>query len=677
MSPTDLRDVPRPMDSLQDPIEEMDLDYDYPRDLDLHPKSETHNNLLNMILQCAQDAKAVTDGVKPEWKKLDWTMSAFVPLDEQERREKNKDWRDPVNLVIPASFASRETFLTYFWSAFIRDPIHRYKGHGENRVGAMLMEQVIHKQSLLFKEALALDTWWKDGLTYGIGALHVDWRKHRVRRSLTTEVDEVLREALKEAGTKAEIGELLRSVEEQTAFEGNRLVPIDPYRLLLDPNVTPNHIQDAEFVGWMEETSLNRLMRDEADPEMRLFNVKAVRKLHHGGGTQSRYWDEETGRNTRNMTELVDQGMDRRISHPVHLIRMYVDLIPEEWDLGDETVPERWQFTVAGDRIIIQADRLELDHGMYPIVMCAPSTDGHSVLPVSYIASTYGIQQSIDKLMVSHIINTIRGSNIEMMFDPKSVHMEDLKYGGPVKMVRIKRNAFNSEPLSNYVQQLQVSNVTQGNVESAGVLLDLLRQSNGTTDITMGDLSNLPERPTAAGVGAAQSASLSRLQRIAQIIGMQGMSDIAYQMAFNTIQFMEEPVFMDMGGRNERQLRMAYGIPEGVSQEIEVGPYDLEPFFDVEPIDGTLPDKEDTQAWTQIMTTLMGVEGAGAELAERSDIFKIFQHWAKLAGAGDLNEFIKEGGGQFNPQIMPDQEGGALQQQVQAGNLAPVESLGQ
>jgi len=325
----------------------------------------------------------------------------------------------------------------------------------------------------------------------------------------------------------------------------------------------------------------------------------------------------------------------------------------------------------------VQADRLELDHGMYPVVVCAPSTDGHSVLPVSYIANTYGIQQSIDKLMVSHIINTIRGANIELLFDPKSVFQEDLKNPNPAKLIRIKRNAFNGEPLSNYVQQLEVSNVTQGNINSAGVLLDLLRQSNGTTDITMGDFSSMPERPTARGIGAAQSGALSRLQRIAQIMGQQGMSDIAYQMAYNTIQFMDEPVFVDMSGRNERQLHLAYGVPEGTNDEIPVSPYDLNPYFDVEPSDGTLPHNEDGQAWTEIMKTLLAVEGAGMEIVQRSDIFKIFQHWAKIAGAGDVSEFIREGAPEMNPNIMADHEGSPMQQQVQAGNLVPIEGLAQ
>lgn len=677
MKKSNLKEVPRSMHSLDSALDDMKLDTsNYPEGVDLHPSSETHRDLLHMIIQCARDSKPVLDGVKPEWKKIDYMMTAFVPLDEQEAREKAKDWRDPVNLVIPASYASRETHLTYLWSSFIKDPIHKYKGHGKDRVAAMLLELVVQKQASLFQHALAIDAWMKDGLTYGIGAIHISWAKHRVRRTLRTEVDQLLHEALKGTGSKAQIGDIIRHLEERVAYEGNKLTPIDPYRLLLDPGVTPETFQDGEFIGWLEETNLSRLKRDEKDPEMRLFNIDAVRKLHHGGGAKSQFWTEDTGRNTRNMTEMAGEGMDQRIKHPVHLIRLYVDLIPEEWGLSDETAPEKWEFTVAGDEIIIQAGPLGMDHGQYPIVINAPNADGHSVVPVSHMATTYGIQQSIDKLMVSHIINTIRAANIELLFDPKMVFMEDLKATGP-RLIRIKRNAFNGEPLQNYVQQLQIGNVTQGNVASASVLMDILKTGQGTTDITMGDMSSMPERPTSQGLGMAQNASLSRLQRVAQKIGIQGMGPLAYQMAHNTIQLMDENVFVDMGGRNDKSLRTAYGVLEGVEQEMEVSPYDLDCYFDVVPHDGSLPDKENVMAWTEIMKTLLAAPGASEEITQRSDIFKVFMHWAKLAGAGDLNEFVREGGANFQPQVVPDGPGSAFEQQVQAGNLVPVQGLGQ
>ena len=658
-------------------IQTMDLDYDYPDGLDWHPRSDLHGKILTKILDLCEHSKGVTDGVKEEWKALDWTLNAYVPLDEYETAVKAEDPRRSVNIVIPMTFASLETFLTYFHSAFIQDPIHRYKGHGQNRVGAMLMERIIAKQGQWFKEPLKLDTMWRDGLTYGIGAAHVSWSKQRVRHTITTEVDELLHEALKGTPHKSAIGDIIRHMEEVVAYEGNELSSIDPYRLFLDPRVSPNDYQKAAFIGWVDDADLFSLMQREMNDEDGIFNMKAVAAMSAGNCTYSRYYNDESGRNTRQQNDTNDFDRDGYSSPPVHLIHMYMKLVPKHCNLGDSEYPEVWEFTVAGDSVIIQANRLDLDHGMYPIVMCAPNTDGHSALPVSYLATTYGLQQTIDQMIRLNIEEMRTCINNKLIYDPSRIEEEDLldtRNGG---LIRIKRGSYNGESIDSYCKQLAVTPVTAGNIPAAGVMIDLLRQANGTTDITMGNLGGMPERPTATGIDAAKSGALSRLQKIAQTIGRQCMDDLAWQYAYNTIQFMSQATYVEMGmGRQEALLRRAYGFVPGEMGEVEVGPFDLQPYFDIEPADGSLPNNENAQAWTTIMQTMLGVEGAGQELAARSDIFKMFTHWARIMGARDIHEFVNDGGGQFNPQVMPDQQGGQLQQQVQAGNLVPMQELG-
>ena len=660
-------------DSVRQDLNKMDLDYEYPRGLDLHPKSELHRNLLNKILNCTENAKRVLDGMKPEWKKIEWSLNAYVPLDEAESIQKTKDWRKPVSVVVPMTFASRETFLTYLHSAFNQNPIHKYRGYGDARVATMLLERVIAKQTQWFKEILQLNTMWSDGLTYGIGAANVRWAKHRVKRTITKEVDELLHEALKGTPYKSKIGDIIRYFEDDVAYEGTRLDSIDPYHLLLDPNSTPNDYQNAEFIGWMAKASLYDLMLREADPEERMFNVKAVRMLGERNCVSSRFYDDESGRDTRQKNTGVQFEDNMKTTNPVHLIHMYITLIPKEWGLGDEDTPEIWTFTVAGDEVIIQADLLDLDHGMYPVILCAPNTDGHSVLPISYLATTYGLQQVIDWLTTSRIANVRKCLNNELIVDPARVEMQDVLNPEPGKVIRLKRSSFNGEPIDSYIRQLQIQDVTVGHMNDAGVMIDLLRQANGTTDIAMGNLSAMPERPTAAGIDAAKSGALSRLQRIANIIGIQSMDDLAWMHAYNTIQFMDQPVYADITGRYEQQLRTAYGFTPGSMGDIQVTPFDLSPYFDVEPHDGALPNNENVQAWTQILQTMLAVDGVAQQIVGSSDVMGIFQHWARIAGAGDLNEFVQQGGANVQPQVMPDEQ---MAQQVQAGNMVPMSEMG-
>lgn len=653
----------------------MDFDYKYPRKLDLKPGSELHNTLLHKILDLCEHSKRVLDGVKDEWKKIDWSLNAYVPLDEAEAAVKNKDWRKSVNIVIPMTFASLETFLTYFQSAFIQDPIHRYKGYGDNRVGAMLMERIVAKQGQWFKEPLKLDTMWRDGLTYGIGAAHVGWSKKRVKHTITTEVDELLHEALKGTPYKSQIGDIIRHMEDAVAYEGNKLSSIDPYRLFLDPRVSPNDYQEAGYIGWVDDADLFDLIEREQDPDEGIFNMKAVAAMSERNCSFSRFYCDESGRNTRQQNDAVRMNSADYASPPVHLIHMYMKLIPKQCGLGDEEYPEVWEFTVAGDSVIIQADRIDLDHGMYPIVMCAPNTDGHSVVPVSYLATTYGLQQTIDQQIRLLVEEQRTSINNKLVVDPSMYEMEDILDSRNGGIIRMKRSTYNGQPIEATLHQLKVTPVTQQNIGNTGVLIDLLRQSNGTTDITMGNLSAMPERPTATGIDAAKSGALSRLQRVAQIVGRQSMDDIAWQYAYNTIQFMSQPAYVELMGRHEGQLRMAYGKAPGEMGEVEVGPFDLKPYFDIEPRDGALPNNENAQAWTTIMQTLLGVEGVGAQLAGQSDIFKIFTHWARIMGARDIHEFVNDGGQmpEMQTQTMPDEQ---LQQQVQAGNMVPMQQVG-
>jgi hypothetical protein len=60
------------------------------------------------------------------------------------------------------------------------------------------------------------------------------------------------------------------------------------------------------------------------------------------------------------------------------------------------------------------------------------------------------------------------------------------------------------------------------------------------------------------------------------------------------------------------------------------------------------------------------------QLVGASDVVGIFQHWARIAGATDINEFIQSGGGNVMQSVMPDQ---MVQEQAQAGNLVPMNQI--
>ena len=652
--------IEREKEALSKSFQDVHFDYEYPRDLDLKPGSDFSDHILELIDDRVTASKRVTDPLKCEWKKLDWTLTAYVPQDAAEQATKAADPRKPTSIVVPMSLASLETFMTYMSSTFLGSPIHKYSGHGsaERLVNAAKMEALVARQNGWFKEGLRLQTHWQDGFTYGMGLTSPQWAKHKARRARNQVVDDVLAAVLEDLDLGIDEDDVIRLIEEETLFEGNELQSIDMYHAILDPNTTPNDIQKSEFIGWQYRTNAMELLSKEDDPEENVFNAEYVRLASENGLMTSRYWEEEeSGRHTRGGMDRSAVDTTQPVSHSVDVTIMFVNLIPSEWGLGQESKPQKWAVAVAGDQIIVDLQPLRYDHGMYPVSACAPSTRGHEVVPVSYIATTYGLQEGVDWFITSHIANVRKAINDMIVFDPSYIDKGDIMNPGPGKLIRLKRNAFASgQGIDSFIKQLPVSDVTHRHVGDAQQLIQFMRETSGTVDITMGNMSGMPERPTAQGISTAQNAALSRLQRIAYIIGSQSMNDIAWQEAYNTIQFMSQETQVSILGRYERQLRSEYGLGPDANG-ITITPWELEPSFEIEPHNGAMPDKENGGAWTTIMQSLMAVDGVPQQLVQElgGGIVGIFKHWARINGATDLDEF-KQSAQNTNVQVVPDEQ---------------------
>lgn len=651
--------------------------YEYPNKMDLRPGSKLHDYLVEEIRKRAKASHEVLSGAREQWKHLDWTLSAYVPLSDDENIIKARDFRKPVATVIPFSFAARETFLTYMSTAFLQEPIHKISGEGDlnSEVGAACLERLLSAQHRQFKTGLKLTTQWSDAFTYGLGLAGPVWSKRWGTRPVKTVVDRILLSILGEDSDGLGIGdEILHEEEDTLLYEGNELVNIDPYNFLPDPNRNINELQKSEFIGWVQRTNAMELLERERDPEEKLFNGEYARMLADEGVGHSLYWgQDESGRNTRFDTEDIEQSVHQNAgSTSLDRVIFFWKLIPAEHGLGDREKPQIWQFSLAADEVIVQAHPMDLYHGMFPITATAPSTNGHEVCPVSYLATTYGIQQIVDFWISSHVHNVRKAINDMWVFDPSKIEMRDLMVGGPGKMIRIKPGGFGQGNIDQWIKQLQVNDVTGNHLAELKSMIELARETLGTTDITMGNMSNMPERPTATGMQLASSGAVSRLQFVARKIAVQAMYDLGLMEAYNTYQFMDQERAIKITGRRESQLRRAYGLPPD-QDTMTVSPFDLDPRFDIEIHSGALPNTENAQAWTQILQTFLGVEGIPERLVQEmgGGILGIFTHWARINGANDITEFIEQANN-VNVQVMPDER---VQQMVQAGNAVPMEQM--
>lgn len=638
---------------------EVDFNYVYPDNLKLKPGSPVHEKILSEVLQRARSSHEVMAKRHPQWRELDKVLTAFVAPDIEEQRRQQSDKRKPISLVVPVMYPVLETILAYHVTAFGKDVLCRYSPTGpEDTLGAMLLELVIDHQNKRNRSQLELHTQWRSNFIYGFGAVAVSWDRKYVKRAVPQQ-DGYFSQLLRRFIPQAEY----RTTETVLAFEGNVLNAIDPYKYLPDPNYPVDQIQRGEYVGWITTENYTDLYASERNASRELFNVKYLKELR-GTGTTSILSTDASGRDPDSRLETARTTNSFGTS-TVDVINMYVKIIPRDWGLGDSENVEKWFFSVAADNVVIAAAPMGLNHDMFPVCVYASEFDGFSLSPISRAEVIQPLQHASNWFMSSHITNVIRSINDMFVVDPFLLEMEDFnnpRQGG--RLLRLRKAGWGQNKLDQAIKQLNVVDVTKQHVQDTQALREMAQMASGAVDSTMGVLRRVGERRSASAERDARVSALNRLERGARAFIHQTLYDYAVMAASHTQQLMEESRYYAITGRWVDQLAADYGMSQGSY----VKPSDLLIDYDVDIGENSMFSGEYVDVWTEVLTTLI----QNPELAQTFDTGRIFKHWARLAGAKNINDFQRQPMQAPAMQVMPTEQ---LQQQVQAGNLVPIESI--
>lgn len=612
-----------------------DFEYDYPDGLDLKPGSELHQRLVTEILSRALESRGALSRRFPAWREVDKTLVGYIKADDAEQEVQDSDERRPISIVFPYSFAMLETLLTYLVIAFFQDPIFKYEGVGpEDTVGATLLEMVVRLHTAKTKVPLALHTHFRDSLAYGIGAVLPSWEVRRGTRIVR--------------GSAIDGGESKRElIDGAVLFEGNRLDPVDPYCLLPDPNVPLSDLQQGEFVGWIGDVSYVSLLSKELYDED-LFNVKYLALTTNKKSSLTAVEDEREKRyGSYNGNSLVTDRVD--------IIYMYVDIVPSEWGLSDRNYPEKWLFWLGADAVILKARPSRLAHGQHPICVAAPDFDGYSTSPISRLESMGGLQTAINFLWNSHVTNVRKAINDMLVVDPYLVNIKDLEDPQPGKLIRLRRPAW-GRGVKDAVMQLGVTDITRTNIADIQFAMQMMNRMAGADDSMMGLVRmGGPERLTGGEFQGTRVGQMSRLERVARVIGMQSMQDIAYMFASHTQQFMENEVFVQATGQWMERLVQELGVQPGA--KVPVTPMDLLVEYDVLARDGSIPGGNFSQAEIQLFQIIASNE----LLMPQFDMFRLFSHIARNLGMKNVED--------FKVKVQPND---VVANEAQKGNLVPM-----
>lgn len=645
--------------------EPRDYKYDYPVDnqghqLDFTPGSDLHQKIVDRLVNnYAINSARVIAKRHDVWREMDDKLIGYIELSEKEIEIKARDPRKPVSIVFPYTYAILETLISYMVTAFFPEPMFRYEGNGPEDVpGAYLLQALINLHCVRNKVALNLHTFFRDINAYGVGVVSPQWRVDRGVRHFNAPIG-----FLDPTGVPTVVG-TERSSEPGVLFEGNILENIDPYRYLPDPTVSIHDVQRGQFVGWVStENYMDLLSQEQYQEDIELFNVRYLRHLSHKYSTifgesaivaqSQRFHNVVGGINLRDEIDSVD------------LLNIYVKLIPEEWELGDGEYPEKWLFTVGNDSILLRAKPLGLDHGMFPVCVSAPDFDGYSPVAHSRLEIIKGMQTVVDWMFNSHVANVRKAINDTLIVDPLLVNMRDLEDPEPGKLVRLRRPAW-GKGITNAVYQLAVTDITSRNMSDVQLIVNYMQQAAGTDDATMGNLRQSgPERLTGAEFKGTAQGAISRLSRMAKMVGVQGMQDIGYMFAYHAQQLMTQESYVKAVGTWPQKIMDQLGVTE---ERARVTPEAIQIAYDLLVRDGSIPGGTYLDEHIQLFKII----NENPALAQKFDIFRYFEFIATNAGAKNIDDFRAKPGN-ATLRVAPDEQ---VMQQAQAGNLVPVAAGG-
>lgn len=625
--------------------------YEYPSGHNFKPGSEIHDKLVKEIVSRAWVSRDKIKVRFDQWTDTENTLRAYIPTDAYEKQLKWEDSRKPISMVIPVSYAVKETLLANLLAAFIKDPIHSYIGQGpEDAVGAALMERAVALQCNRNRVALAMFRMLSDDIIYGLAPTVAHWKtdwNYRQERYMA-QAEPSLEEAL---SGEFRMEERTRTLE-NLAFEGNALKNVDPRYYLPDPNVAADKVQDGEYVGWMEQIPYVNLLETE-NRDRGLFNVKYLRDLQESQSFLR--LDMETGRNNQ------DRPLSyTSVTRSVDVIYMYIKIIPKEWGLGGHN-PERWFFAVGNDRVLLQARKAEFNHDMFPVSTLASNGDGYSGTPTSRLEMISEIQTTANYYVNSGVAHDRKSLNDTYVVDPSMISMKDLLDPKPGKIIRVKPRYF-GKSVKDAITQYPSTNVTKDNMAMVDVLLNIVNRVTGAVDAMQGVQRTGSERVTAMESSNTFNSALGRVGLGARVAGMTVLWEHAYMFAHNTQQFgsKDQWIPMVLGGWNTL-LRETFGDVSHVQATIG----DLNISFDVKMPGGEIPSSGNYNAALQVYRQV----AADPELRGRFDLARLLERTAQMAGFSNLHDFTSTAS-PMQMQVQPDEQ---VAQAIQAGNGVPIQ----
>jgi hypothetical protein len=544
-------------------------------------------------------------------------------------------------IMIPYTYGMLMSAHTYWTSVFFaRSPIHQFQGrHGEAEMQVMALEALVAYQVETGGMVPPYYIWLYDAGKYGHGILGNYWCKETLHFGQLAEMPDPLTGEVR----------LYQATNEVPGYNGTRGFNVSPWDFFPDPRVSLKHFQRGEFCIRRFEMGWNEIIKRVKEGYYN-DNIKHLR-----GGVNSRKFREANSQlELPEFNLTTTQGLENEAKHATgaSLLEVYIELIPNEWRLGDTAYPQKWCFTITEDLgTIIGASPLGYAHCQFPFDILECEVEGYGMYTRGIPEIMSGVQDTVDWLINTHFFNVRAALNNQFIVDPSKLVIKDVQNSGPGFVWRLRPEAYGTD-LNKMFMQVPVQDVTRSNINDFQTMLGIGERTLGVNDQIMGALSTGSGRKTATEVRTTTSFGINRMKTICEYMSAGGFGSHAQKLVQNSQQFYSAA----------QKLRRVGSLAMDAGEAfLMVSPEDIAGFYDFVPVDGTLPIDRMAQAnlWKEI---LAGVTRMPPQIQMAYDWSRIFAWAAVIGGLKNIT--------QFRVQMMPDQ---ALAAQAAAGNVIPMQ----
>ena len=592
-----------------------------------------------------------------DWDRADEHLQLYIDL--SRRARKSDRTTDPNKrempfqraIVVPIAHAVLQVRLTALMALFsARDPMIQLEGRGPEDVQpAKIFEALTTYDLQQMQSQLVMYGFFKNVEKYGLGIITDSFcvEPGWVQQSIPVQspIELMIMQALNMPTTQRIWG---------VTREFVRWEVVDPYMFCPDPRVPGSHIQDMEFIGHGVYRAYTYLLARTQDNGGLYINVEHLRRAAHQRRDQSgrRRSTIHTG-----SIDLRDTADDR--DRGVYLLEhLQVRLVPREWGLGDESRPEIWQFVLAEDAVIVQAERRTNEHGHFSYSVAQTDYDPHNAFAPGMVENLDGFQRLANWLYASHIENTQKVLNDALIYGPSFIEENDLLNPGPGRHVRLSRKGEELVErgmlnIPQMITQLAVTDITAGHLREVQQIYDMVQRMTGINDPASGQPTNT--KRTLGEIDRILVSSSRRLATQAHMYDAQAIQPLVLRMIADRQQYTSREQFVRISGRLAQELKQ---------ERLLTTRDNIQGNFDYIPVSGTMPPDPErgAESWVDLLTLL----SKAPQLIQPGpdgrvlDFRWVFKQFATARGIKDIEDAYI--------QVMPP---GAMQAGVQAGNMIP------